>query len=94
MALKVQGTTVIDDGRNIVNAVSFNGFTPADQDISISVGSGLSGGGDLSANRTISANIASQTEANQGTSDTVLMTPQKTASAIQQLGGSEAFSAF
>lgn len=43
---------------------------------------GLTGGGDLSANRTISADIATQTEAEAGTSSTKLMTPQRTAQVI------------
>jgi hypothetical protein len=45
-------------------------------------GAGLTGGGDLSANRTISADVATQAEAEAGTSSTKLMTPQRTAQAI------------
>lgn len=41
----------------------------------ISTGTGLTGGGSLSANRTISANVATQAEAEAGTSSTKLMTP-------------------
>lgn len=44
----------------------------------INTGTGLTGGGNLSADRTISASIASQAEAEAGTSATVLMTPQRT----------------
>jgi hypothetical protein len=45
-------------------------------------GAGLTGGGDLSANRTISADVATQAEAEAGTSSAKLMTPQRTAQAI------------
>lgn len=44
----------------------------------ISAGTGLTGGGDLSADRTISASIASQAQAEAGTATDVLMTPQRT----------------
>lgn len=44
----------------------------------ITAGTGLTGGGDLGANRTISANIATQAEAEAGTSNTKLMTPLRT----------------
>jgi len=46
-------------------------------------GAGLTGGGDLSANRTIAADIATQAEAEAGTSAAKLMTPQRTAQAIE-----------
>jgi hypothetical protein len=48
----------------------------------IFAGAGLSGGGDLSANRTISADVATQAEAEAGSSSAKLMTPQRTAQAI------------
>ena len=51
---------------------------------SISTGTGLTGGGNLGANRTISANIATQAEAEAGTSSTKLMTSQRTAQAIAE----------
>lgn len=44
----------------------------------ITAGTGLTGGGDLSSDRTISASIASQAQAEAGTAATVLMTPQRT----------------
>jgi hypothetical protein len=53
----------------------------------ISAGTGLTGGGSLTANRTISANVATQAEAEAGTSSTKLMTPQRTAQAIAALAG-------
>ena len=46
-------------------------------------GAALTGGGDLSANRTIAADIATQAEAEAGTSSAKLMTPQRTAQAIE-----------
>jgi hypothetical protein len=45
-------------------------------------GAGLTGGGDLSANRTIAADIATQAEAEAGTSSTKLMTAQRVAQAL------------
>lgn len=53
----------------------------------VATGTGLSGGGDLSSDRTISADVASQAEAEAGTSSTKLMTPQRTAQAIAALSG-------
>jgi hypothetical protein len=51
----------------------------------VAAGTGLTGGGDLSANRTIGADVASQAEAEAGTSAAKLMTPQRTAQAIAVL---------
>ena len=45
-------------------------------------GTGLTGGGDLSENRTIAPDFATQAEAEAGTSSAKLMTPQRTAQAI------------
>jgi len=56
-------------------------------------GAGLTGGGDLSANRTIAADIATQAEAEAGTSAAKLMTPQRTAQAIE-LGVAPKLSAY
>jgi hypothetical protein len=53
----------------------------------IATGTGLIGGGDLSANRTIAADVASQDEAEAGASSVKLMTPQRTAQAIAALSG-------
>lgn len=49
-------------------------------------GTGLTGGGDLSGNRTFAADVATQSEAEAGTSSTKLMTPQRTAEAIAKRG--------
>lgn len=54
----------------------------------VTAGTGLTGGGDLSANRTISADVASQEEAEAGSSSSKLMTPQRTAQAIAALAAS------
>lgn len=51
----------------------------------VATGTGLTGGGDLTANRTISANLASQAEAEAGTINTKLMTPLRVAQAISAL---------
>lgn len=53
----------------------------------VSAGTGLSGGGNLTANRTISANIASQAEAEAGSNNTKLTTPLRVAQAVAALGG-------
>ncbi|MDA4845953.1 hypothetical protein [Hoeflea poritis] len=51
----------------------------------VNTGVGLQGGGDLSADRTISAVLASQAEAEAGVLDNVLMTPLRVAQAIAAL---------
>jgi hypothetical protein len=45
----------------------------------VSAGTGLTGGGDLSADRTLSADFATQAEAEAGTNTTKVMTPERTA---------------
>jgi hypothetical protein len=52
---------------------------------SVLAGTGLTGGGALTADRTLAADIATQAEAEAGTSSTKLMTPQRTAQALLQL---------
>lgn len=54
----------------------------------VATGAGLIGGGDLSANRSISADVASQAEAEAGSNSSKLMTPQRTAQAIAALAAS------
>lgn len=51
----------------------------------ISAGNGLVGGGDLTANRTISADYATQAEAQGGTNNVKLMTPLRVKQAIDSL---------
>ena len=58
MALKVKNTTVIDDDRHIVNIVDYNGYVPANSQNRVVAGLGFSGGGPLTANITMSANVA------------------------------------
>jgi len=57
----------------------------------VSPGTGLTGGGDLSANRTISADVATQAEAEAGAAANKLMTPQRTAQAIAVLSPAPVF---
>jgi hypothetical protein len=57
----------------------------------IFAGAGLTGGGDLSANRTIAADLATQAEAEAGTSAAKLMTPQRVAQAIAVLVAPEEY---
>ena len=52
----------------------------------ITAGSGLLGGGNLSADRRIDANISSQAAAQSGTDNTTLMTPLRVAQAIAVQG--------
>ena len=59
--------------------------TKAAQATTLTAGTGLTGGGDLSTNRTISAEIATQAEAEAGTVTDKLMTPQRTKQAIEAL---------
>lgn len=54
----------------------------ANTSTTISAGTGLTGGGSLAANRTLSASIATQAVAEAGTASTVLMTPQRTKQAF------------
>jgi hypothetical protein len=51
----------------------------------VATSTGLTGGGDLSADLEISADVASQEEAEAGESESKLMTPQRTAQAIAAL---------
>lgn len=55
---------------------------PAPQTRKINTGTGLTGGGDLSQDRTISAAIATQSQAESGSDNTKLMTPLRVKQAI------------
>jgi hypothetical protein len=57
---------------------------------SLLAGTGLTGGGSLAADRTLAADIASQAEAEAGTAQAKLMTPERTAQAIAALSPSGA----
>ncbi len=76
------------------DVVNVLGYTPADEAVAISSGTGLTGGGNLSSNQTISADIATSAEAISATSDSVLMTPAKTLESINNnvSAGGELFS--
>jgi hypothetical protein len=56
--------------------------------VSITAGTGLTGGGTIAGNRTISADFASQAEAEAGTNATKSMNPLRVAQAITALAGS------
>lgn len=80
-------------GRNIVNVGSLNGVAVSSLVASTRqvTGSGLaSGGGDLSANRTIDVTPASQAEAEAGAINTKAMTPLRTAQYIAAIGSASA----
>ena len=94
-SLSIDGTSIIDANLNIVNANTYNGYTPADELVNIIAGTGLTGGGDLSANTTLSVDLATIAEAEAGTSNTVLMTPATTLVLVRNYSsGGEAFTAF
>jgi len=57
MAIKVNNTTVIDNNRNLTNIAAYNGYTPVPPTRTITAGTGLIGGGNLGANRTISLDL-------------------------------------
>ena len=72
---------VFSDLENLILQVSStNAFVPAERQINTGVG--LLGGGDLSNDRIISADIATQSEALTGTSNAKLVTPLRLAQAI------------
>ena len=68
---------------NVDDLATTAGTVPSGRQVA--AGTGLTGGGDLSANRTLSADVASQAEAEAGTDASKLMTPQRTAQAIAVL---------
>lgn len=85
----LDGVTADATELNYVEGVTSSIQTQLDakalQTTTITAGTGLTGGGDLSTNRTISPDIASQAEAEAGTAADKLMTPQRTAQAITAL---------
>lgn len=78
MAIKINNTDVISNARALLNITSYNGYTPASNAITLTAGAGLSGGGNLTANRTFSVNFASQAEAEAGADNAKSMTPLRT----------------
>ncbi|SEP03141.1 hypothetical protein SAMN04490248_12049 [Salinihabitans flavidus] len=96
VAGKVPTTTQLDLGELALNTHDGRLFAKRDNGAqsvvefagtarTISAGTGLTGGGTLAANRTLSAKIATQAEAEAGTATGKLMTPQRTAQAIAAL---------
>jgi hypothetical protein len=61
------------------------GFTPVTNARTVSAAGLLTGGGDLTTNRTLTATAASQAEAEAGTNTTTVMTPQRASQAIAAL---------
>jgi hypothetical protein len=78
-------TTELNYTDGVTSAIQTQLDAKALQSTTITAGTGLTGGGDLSANRTISPDIASQAEAEAGTASNKLMTPERTAQAITAL---------
>ena len=64
------------------------GVVPVER--TITVGDGLIGGGDLSADRTLKIDFATNSEAEEGTNNTKLMTPLRVAQAIRSQVGTPA----
>lgn len=98
VAGKVPITTQLELGELAVNTYDGRLFLKRDdgteeiieivnQKRRISAGTGLTGGGTFYADRTLSADIASQAEAEAGTASSKLMTPERVAQAIAALGG-------
>jgi microcystin-dependent protein len=77
------GTPPVVDGQAVVwngttaSAFKSAGYVPADAARLIATGTGLLGGGSLAADRTLTPDIASQAEAEAGSSSAKLMTPQR-----------------
>ena len=99
VAGKVPTTTQLELGELAVNTYDGRLFLKKDDGTEavveivnsgrlISAGTGLTGGGSLAANRTLSADLASQAEAEAGTVSTKLMTPERVAQAIAALASS------
>ena len=80
------GLTNVDNTSDAAKPISLAMQTALDAkanaSVTISAGTGLTGGGNLTANRTLSASIATQAVAEAGTASTVLMTPQRTKQAF------------
>ena len=85
----VDGHGVLFDGTSGA-AFKTAGYVPANAARTITVGSGLTGGGDLTSNMTIDGDLASQAEAEAGADNTVLMTPLRAAQYAATLFASQA----
>ena len=66
----------------VVDAAQLKTAGPVPQARSVLAGTGLSGGGDLSADRTLAVSFASQAEAEAGSATEVVMNPLRTAQAL------------
>jgi hypothetical protein len=85
----LDGVTATTAEINYLDGVTSNVQTQLDtkalKTTTITVGTAMTGGGDLSANRSIELNFATQAEAEAGTTSDKVMTPQRTNQAIQAL---------
>ncbi len=72
------------DGTLNATAIYVNDVAVVTTARNVATGTGLTGGGDLSADRTIAADIASQAEAEGGIDNTKLMTPLRTQQNVNQ----------
>ena len=85
----VDGHVAVFDGTSGA-VLRTGGAFPASRATTISAGTGLTGGGDLSANRTIAADFADLATAQAGTSDVKIMSPLRTANYIDNRVASQA----
>lgn len=92
LSLAVASTAEAIAGSNNTKAMTPLRVAEATADVvrtgrQIITGSGLTGGGSLSSDRTLNVNYASQAEAQAGIENSKLMTPLRVKEAIQALGG-------
>lgn len=85
----VDGHVAVFDGTSGA-ALRTGGAFPASRATTISAGTGLTGGGDLSANRTIAADFADQATAQAGTAADKIMSPVRVANYIDNRIASQA----
>lgn len=85
----VDGHVAVFDGTSGA-ALRTGGAFPASRATTISAGTGLTGGGDLSANRTIAADFADQATAQAGTAADKIMSPLRVANYIDNRIASQA----
>jgi hypothetical protein len=74
------GKLRVDSIETSAKIIALDGLVEDDRQVI--AGTGLIGGGDLSGNVTVNADVASQAEAEAGTASNKLMTPQRTNQAI------------
>jgi microcystin-dependent protein len=82
----VDGHVVLWEGTSAA-ALKSAGHGPVPPSRQIATAAGLTGGGDLTANRTLAPDFATQAEAEAGTVDNKVMSPLRTAQALATVSG-------